>query len=65
MCTHFFADLEHQKHMKGHETIITWTCFVCNEKFLTSEEVEENQRNSRDDSFEKSFSFLARNLGNM
>ena len=61
----FVTYLDLQNHMKGHETITTWTCSVCNEKFKTCEEAEEHQKNLHDDSFEKSFSFLARNMGDV
>ena len=50
---------------KGHETSITWICSVCNEKFQTREEVGDHQRQRHDDSFEKFFSFLARNMGDV
>ena len=61
----FVTDLDLQNHLKGHETIITWICSVCDEKFQTREEVGDHQRHLHDDSFEKLFSFLARNMGDV
>ena len=61
----FVTYLDLQNHIEGHETVTTWTCSVCDEIFKTSEEVEEHQRNLHDDTFENSFSFLARNMGDI
>ena len=60
----FVTYLDQQNHLKGHENIINWRCSVSNEKFQTREEVEVHQRNLHD-SLEKSFSLLARNMGNV
>ena len=52
-----------KNHLKGHD-IVNWRCSVCNEKFQTSEELEDHQKRLHD-SFEKSFSFLTRNMGDV
>ena len=49
----FVTDIDQQNHLKG------------NEKFHTREEVGDHQRHLHDDSFEKFFSFLARNMGDV
>ena len=41
-----------QNHLKGHD-VVNWRCSVCNEKFQTSEELEDHQKRLHD-SFEKS-----------